>query len=82
MAKKSQFEVGVLYRTRGGWKAKVIAISKNCPRMYAIHKPDEEEETGPILHDSITGRAMDEFSMHPPPAFGQHPADIIISHLS
>lgn len=78
MGKKSQFEVGKEYTTRGGWKALVIYKSKECSRMYAVHTSDEGKETGPILHDSRIGTAMDEFAMHPPAAFNGHPADIMV----
>lgn len=77
MAKKSQFEIGREYQTRGDWKAKIISMSSNVDRMYAIHRPGEKQESGPILHDSLTGEAMDEFAYHPPPSYGLHPADII-----
>jgi len=43
-----EFQVGKYYKTRGGWKALIVWISKGYPSV--VHFPDEPNETPPLNH--------------------------------
>lgn len=77
---ESAFEVGKEYRTRGGWKARVIwaptGIVIGRVNVYAIHKPGDVQESCPVLHDG-DGRAEATLAVYNPPTYGGHPADLM-----
>lgn len=69
-------EVGKSYHTRGGWRAKVIWHTYGTNIWWAVHQPETEEESKPIMHyDDGTAHAISE--IHEPPSYGLNPADII-----
>lgn len=72
----SKLEVGKDYKTRGGWKARIIWKVAQRVEFYAIHKPETDQETGPIHHKG-DGKAVCILAVGEPPSYGQHPADII-----
>ena len=91
VVKLENIEVGKTYRTHGGWKAVVIwkrvmyeepqpnFIAPNI-NYYVIHKPNEGDERGPILHDE-KGKAKKTFGfdVQEPPIYDPnfiHPADL------
>jgi len=72
-------KIGKVYKTVGGWDAKIIWICSNDPQtgFYAIHKPKTPDESVPIYHWS-DGSAHSSFSVNEPPRYGSHPADIVL----
>jgi hypothetical protein len=74
-----KFQVGKVYRTRGGWKALCIweaTMVYASTQYYFIHKPKESDESGPILH-CLDGMARTVFSVCEIPYYGNNPADIV-----
>ena len=72
-------KTGDKHKTRGGWDVVIIWISRpefGEGSLFAIHRPGENSESLPIMH-TLEGWAKSEFSVGEPPAYGQHPADII-----
>lgn len=76
---REKFEVGVDYRTRGGWKARVVWISGVgwTRSMWVVHKPGGGDESVPISHKLCDGEAITVFSVNEAPVYGKHPADLI-----
>jgi hypothetical protein len=72
-------ELGKIYKTRGGWDAKVIWISSTNLACYVIHQPGTLQESVPISHNKMTGESVAALSVAPPPIYGrQQPADLIL----
>ena len=72
--------IGDKVKTYGGWEAVVIWIPRQDLEggFYAIHKPNEIDESVPIYHRK-DGSALSSLSVHSPPTYNKHhPADIII----
>jgi hypothetical protein len=77
--RKFELQVGKDYRTRGGWKARVIwnSISGGSKAyFYVIHKPGTEEESVCVTH-AFNGFPDALLAVGFPPDYGQHPADIM-----
>ena len=72
----TKIELGKTYKTVGNWDALVIHILFSEQHFYAVHKPNTEEESNPILH-SLDGKALTAFSVNERPCYGKHPADIL-----
>jgi len=79
-----KFEVGKVYKTYGGWKAKIIWEIYNCDnfewegnaRYYVIHKPTEQFESAVIVHKK-DGKAVSTLSVSEPPQYETNlPADL------
>ena len=82
-----KIEKGKRYKTRGGWEAEVIWVLANNGYGYAMHfrSPEvrgdslylsDNVEDGPYYH-SDKGKALTLFSIHEPPSYHGHPADIV-----
>jgi len=71
------FEIGKDYKTRGGWKAKIV-WTHSCGTIHVVHKPGEGEyvESIPVIHNE-KGKAVGLLSVGEAPTYGQHPADLI-----
>ena len=77
MSRKIVVTAGRLYRTRGGWPARVIWVSERHRRAFAIHKPGTFDESIVITHVS-SGAAIPDFAVNNPPVYDVgHPADIM-----
>lgn len=77
------FDIGGVYRTRGGWLAKVIWRDRENPTVcggfiqYAIHRPgDWRKDVGPVAHDQY-GEVCLPQGVALPPTFEGHPADLL-----
>lgn len=70
------FEIGKSYKTLGGWEAKVIW--KNKGMLYVIHKPNTEEEKGPIFQMYDGSYDYANFSVNEAPHYNIHPANLTI----
>jgi hypothetical protein len=80
-----KLELGELYRTRGGWTARIIWIFKFDPTgepdqsvVLAIHRPGEISYER-IVHHKLNGKAAGgDFTVNAPPVYDVgHPADLI-----
>lgn len=72
-------ELGKIYKTHGGWDAKVIWVTRGSLGCFVIHKPGDAQESFPVAHDAVTGKALPAFVVGGPPTYdGDQPADLII----
>lgn len=90
MEEHKMYEIGKLYKTHGGWKAKIIGELKSggaygsiSTGLIIIHKPDERGKFNEYieelkLHNS-TGQCRAALSVCEPPLYDcPHPADLQI----
>ena len=69
-----------VYKTIGGWDAKVIWISSVTNACYAIHQFGTEFETYPVAHNKHDGKSEALFSINAPPRFDKSmPSDLDLS---
>ena len=71
-----KLEVGKNYKTRGGWKAKVIWIvqrPQGFPWAWVIHRPGEQFESEAMRHQADGAYFVGAESMY----LEEHPADLI-----
>lgn len=74
-------EVGKEYRTLGGWKAKVVwrlgnnLLGSTVDCFIVIHRPEAPDEKQGYCTGS--GKAYSTLAIDEPPAYGQHPANIV-----
>ena len=72
-------ELGKIYKTHGGWDAKVIWVSEYNMACCVIHKPNTPNESFPVAHDKNTGVAVNSFTVGAIPTYGvSQPADLVI----
>lgn len=74
-------KAGMMYKTFGGWDAKVIWNNKKGDdeefSYIVVHKPETDEETVALCDENGVAQSM--FAINEPPTYDvHHPADLMI----